>query len=561
MKLKLNVDRKPKFKIRLKNLHPPVPPNSSKIKIHLKNQFKSNDSHKPFWNQVTQDISHKFWSPSKDNCLTLKSKIPLHSWVTTTIQKQKETFSYDNQLVRPILNLPRPLPLDSNTEASFNSRKIRLFPNKLDRIKLIKLLGAGRYVYNRGIDFLNSKRHTYFFHENEKEICSLIQLLRYYAVHDANYIEENSEWMIHDLPSDTRDLIIKELEINFWNGINSGHNFELKKRSKKNPQSIPIRIRQYNTQRGFYSFIRSMDKAELFPEPKNDLKIHMDELGHFYLVIPYPNDPQHHLKKFEHPKHRQKKHKLKLKKHYRTCGRKHQHDRFLQYRHVEKVITHDLKQSESPVDTPPIVDRDENQIPIHTERILSGDPGVRTFLTCYTPDGYVYHCGVNNIRYLYSLFYYKNKLQGAISQAKGRRRRRMLKAWKRASKRMHNLVNDFHKKLSKWLLENFTLLILPKLDVGQFQTNKTSRTVRNKMRLWRHCSFMTCLKNMSNRYPRCRILNPSEEYTSRTCSRCGSLHPKFQSKTFCCLNANCQQIFDRDVNASLNILLKTLTES
>lgn len=111
-------------------------------------------------------------------------------------------------------------------------------------------------------------------------------------------------------------------------------------------------------------------------------------------------------------------------------------------------------------------------------------------------------------------------------------------------------------------MENFSTIIVPKLDVNQFSKKKMNKSTRNTMRIWRHCSFMTCLKNMQRRYPLCSVINPPEDYTSMTCSCCGCLnHNLGKSKTFICPNLKCQQIIDRDVNASLNILLKLLTET
>jgi transposase len=53
------------------------------------------------------------------------------------------------------------------------------------------------------------------------------------------------------------------------------------------------------------------------------------------------------------------------------------------------------------------------------------------------------------------------------------------------------------------------------------------------------------------------ILVVSERYTSKTCSGCASIDHNLGSKeTFTCENHTCGRLFDRDWNASLNILLK-----
>lgn len=149
-----------------------------------------------------------------------------------------------------------------------------------------------------------------------------------------------------------------------------------------------------------------------------------------------------------------------------------------------------------------------------------------------------------------------------MSVSHGGTKRRKYKAWIRASERIHNLVDECHKKITKWLFDTFQTLIIPKLDFNQFSSKKTSKMVKNKMKLWRHCSFINRLKDKQRLYPSTRLIIPQEDYTTMTCSSCGCLHRKIgRSKTYICQNNKCQKIFDRDVNSGKNILLKLLTET
>ena len=80
---------------------------------------------------------------------------------------------------------------------------------------------------------------------------------------------------------------------------------------------------------------------------------------------------------------------------------------------------------------------------------------------------------------------------------------------------------------------------------------------KNKIKAWRHCAFIDKLKFKWNEYPDRQVIIPTEEYTSMTCSECGTLNRQLgDSKIFICLN--CDSVFDRDVNAGKNILLKTV---
>ena len=480
----------------------------------------------PFWKQKTSQLTSLFWSPTKLNCVNLKIPVPIHSWVSTLVQQRK----HDETDHSP--NLIKMLPKTPLNNDTYISRKIRIFPTVNDKIKLKNLFGASRYVYNHGIDVITSNREKYLAGETENE--TLLNKMRRQIVKNDNYQGDQLRWMLSDLPSDARDSIVRELNTNYFNGIKTGRHFELKKRNKKQSQSMTIRLRDYNRTKGSYSFLKKMKKAELFPESVHDLKLLMDVDGHYYVIIPYKLETHHPLPKFPR---KPKKIKLTLK-----------HEK--------------IDNGCQPEMNPPHEVGDESQVPQPTERSLSGDLGVRTFLTGYTPDGSVYHIGLNDIQLLYRLFYYKNKLQGRITKSTGKRKRRMRKAWICLSKRIHNLVDDFHKKTVKWLLENYSTIIIPKLDVNQFNAKKTSRITINKMKLWRHCSFIRRLNDKRRFYPESNVINPTEEYTSKTCSHCGGQHPTLgANKTFLCPNPQCQRIFDRDVNASYNILLKTLTET
>jgi putative transposase len=54
----------------------------------------------------------------------------------------------------------------------------------------------------------------------------------------------------------------------------------------------------------------------------------------------------------------------------------------------------------------------------------------------------------------------------------------------------------------------------------------------------------------------------TEEYTSKTCSKCGQVHNKLGgNKVFKCPNPDCQNVMDRDKNGAFNIMLKALRDT
>lgn len=226
-------------------------------------------------------------------------------------------------------------------------------------------------------------------------------------------------------------------------------------------------------------------------------------------------------------------------------------------------LTHDIKVQQTPNGSfnmiiPMDVVRNENQVP---HRIISIDPGVRTFMTGYSPDGFVYHLGNNDIQRMSRLLHQQYKLQSRVKQHKRKNKHRIRKAFKRMSYRIKHLVDECHKKLTHWLFENFDYIIIPKLDTSAFCRKNMSRKVKNKIKVWRHCSLIDRLHFKQREYLDSTLLVPSEEYTSKTCSHCGSLnHSLGRSKEFVCPEPSCQRVFDRDVNGAFNILLKVLTQ-
>jgi hypothetical protein len=119
-----------------------------------------------------------------------------------------------------------------------------------------------------------------------------------------------------------------------------------------------------------------------------------------------------------------------------------------------------------------------------------------------------------------------------------------------------------YKVKSKYYFQ-ISISIFHELYVLSYKYNETLGFIMNLINIsLNNSNNFVFLDNIQRRYPLVSVLHPSEEYTSKTCSKCGSQHPTLgRSNTFICPNLNCQQIFDRDVNSGLNILLKTLTET
>ena len=126
---------------------------------------------------------------------------------------------------------------------------------------------------------------------------------------------------------------------------------------------------------------------------------------------------------------------------------------------------------------------------------------------------------------------------------------------------VYNLVDEMHRKLAKWLCENYQIVFLPAFQTSQMirrgQRKIRSRTVRG-MVTWSHFRFRQRLLAKARAYPDCRIVICDEAYTNKTCGKCGQQHHKLGgNKIFRC--PSCSVVIDRDVNGARNILLRFLT--
>lgn len=446
----------------------------------------------PFWKESTKVLSQKLWSPTKIDCVDLElsslngfvKNQMLKSWFSIQLQKQKtenkNCQKIYSQLSTSLLQETMDSDLPKIEKSDLKSIKIRLRPNKEQKLKLKQWFGCYRFVYNKCIDYIKNGERS--------EDKTLRKLLRENIIKDKNYKNEN-KWMC--LPADTRDYASKEAYQQYVTNLKHKHKFNLTFKNKKQSQTIDIRKRQFYVSRGKYKFLSEIKTTEKLPNLEHDIKIHMDVFENFYIIVPV---------------------KLNMS---------------------------------------------ENQAP---NRIISLDPGIRTFLTGYSNDGHVFHLGKNDVSRLCRLYHYRFKLQSRMDKCKKQKDKvRLKKAINKLSQKQKNLVEEAHKKISKWLLENFDIIILPKLNTNSFCKKKMNKKVKNKIKCWRHCSFIDRLNFKNLEYPSVTIICPSEEYTSKTCSGCGFLHNKLGSnKTFNC--PSCLKSFDRDVNASKNILLKCLTK-
>ncbi|WP_367181869.1 RNA-guided endonuclease InsQ/TnpB family protein [Microcoleus sp. CAWBG27] len=193
------------------------------------------------------------------------------------------------------------------------------------------------------------------------------------------------------------------------------------------------------------------------------------------------------------------------------------------------------------------------------------DPGVRTFLTGFDGSD-ILEIGKGDIGRIYRLARHLDKLMSRIGIDKGGRFKRLRYCLRKSAAKIRikikNLVNELHKKAAKYLVTKYKLIFLPTFETQQMvkkgKRKLATKTARAMVTL-SHYRFKQMLKHQAVKYGS-TVVDITEEYTSKTCSKCGHIHTKLGgSKKFKC--PECGHTLDRDLNGAFNILLKALRDT
>jgi transposase len=214
----------------------------------------------------------------------------------------------------------------------------------------------------------------------------------------------------------------------------------------------------------------------------------------------------------------------------------------------------------------------QKEIYENKKNIISLDPGVRTFQTCYDPSGLIIESGT----------IVKHKIETIIKQIdnheviindslnKTKRRKNNKKKKIKKYKKISNIVDNIHNQLSSYLTKNYNNILVPQLPVKKLvrkwdnKKNDEPKLVNRVInsitsRIMNYLSFdkfLTKLKSLcSLRNTKLFIID--EIYTSKTCGCCGYIKSDLGSNKIYKCN-DCKLEIDRDYNGARNILLKHL---
>jgi putative transposase len=279
-------------------------------------------------------------------------------------------------------------------------------------------------------------------------------------------------WVLN-MPRDIQDQAAKELSAAYKNGakVHGQGKFEVKFKSPKKmaQQCITINARDWGRGRtsiyhGLFDSGRALRASEPLPrEMEHEFKIVRTRLGRYYLCVPT-----------------------------------------------------DLET------------RGESQAPSSADDVGAEcvfiDPGVRTFLTTFDLSGRVHEFGTGSFgcveklcRRLDDLISrtYTKKPDDGQSFLHGKKRRwRMRRAALRMRRRIRDLIDEAHRKITLWLCENHRVILWPlsgvsamvaKEDLKQHKRRIGSRSVR-AMLTWSWYRFQEWLKHKAREFPWCRLV-------------------------------------------------------
>ncbi len=200
-----------------------------------------------------------------------------------------------------------------------------------------------------------------------------------------------------------------------------------------------------------------------------------------------------------------------------------------------------------------IVTRTVNVGENQADTIVAIDPGVKNFATVYS-EHIAGKIGADAVERIIRLCKVLDQLYSKRTQAKAKKKRKLNKAINRILLRIEHLRDELHKKTAAFLTKNFKVILLPTFETQEMIVSLNSKVAR-RMATLSHFRFKTYLK-FKAKMNGATVVDLSEAYTSRTCTRCGQqLTPESTRRMLC---PSCGLTIDRDINGARNIFLRAL---
>ena len=206
-----------------------------------------------------------------------------------------------------------------------------------------------------------------------------------------------------------------------------------------------------------------------------------------------------------------------------------------------------------------IPEKKQIQVGDNQARVCSVDPGVRTFLSIFSPEGIgkIHQGGFGRITRLAQ--HLDDLISRTATEKNSQSKRRMQLAQARMRLKIRNLINDLHYQAISFLFNKFDTIIIPNSNFTS-ATSKANRKIRSKtvrsLMGYAFARFRDRLKHKAELFGK-QVIVVCEAYTSKTHNITGEIIQNLGGRKFIVS----QGIkVDRDINGALGIFLKALLD-
>ena len=401
------------------------------------------------------------------------------------------------------------------------SMKLRLMPTANQRKILRQWMGTVRFLYNKANQAVREKRAKSEFKKLRQTILTDESLLR------------DNEWL-NQIPNAVKQTAIKQLSEAYKTNF-----------AKKTKTSFQV---QFKSKKLAKTEVAQFDKRGVSFSPRQKLtEANVSLLPTYLKTTMIVVDSKKYIKQLVQMK--RPPCEVKIQYHYRSGN----YYLLVPVKHLPPLSTN-----------------------ANVHGVVSIDPGVRTFATCYSPTAGVGKLPIDGDAGMKRRYHRIDRMKSALATIKSsktehRSPKARRKTLARMTKKVHRLWQEIddckhhmHYSIIKFLLSNFEQVVIPDFDPHSMTDKRTSvlaSATKRAMFNWGHGLFRQRLKTKASLLGRPEaVVIVTEEYTSKTCGNCGNIkHNLGSTKTYHC--EGCGMRADRDVNGARNILLKHLTES
>jgi len=479
--------------------------------------------YEPFWSKQCEDISQRLWLPIETGSVGShstfwngsSSNLESHSWFTIKRRVNPQITNYPTTYSPSYMSIHVE---EWEKEDIQRTRKTRFYPTMYQRTILKRWMGGRRFVYNKVLAKIKF----------EGEKINAFSLRDKYVTNETREGVKNpnvEDWQ-RNIPSDIREEAIRDLCKNFKTAFSNLKNrnisaFKINFCRKKDSPSIAIPLQGIKATNKIID--RTTNELEKIKTEKKQLTRKQVEItkkdGGFYL---YPTLLTGKLK----IKKRQLRNNIIIDG---TCRIK-----------VENNAWYLI----SPYRTTSNIEGDT----LNRRDYCALDPGVRTFQTIYSEQE------VTQIKIRKELV---AKLLVKLDTLNSLRSKKIIKGNKnhrRVQRRLNNLIDDLHHKTANYITKNYNTIYLPPFETQKMTERSNNSNLNRNMLQLKHYKFKQRLEAKCH-LRKCRLGIYTEEFTSKTCGRCGVLNDVGSDEVYHC--SVCGLYIDRDVNGARNIMIKT----